>query len=283
MSGGGRCCFGLLTLVAQVLLHGVLALTLYWVIQYRWPKDESGQQTGLPFAWRHKDSLPEDRDKQWNLHPVLMVAGLIYCSGQAMLVYRSCRCCRRIWNKLLHTMFHLLAIPCTVLGFLAAFDYHQQREKDGQPDPIPHFYSIHSWLGLATMATYAIQFVVGSFSFLILLCCESATAGCRAALVPLHSTMGTSTFLLAIATCVAGLTEKAFFELSVSYQHWYSSLSAPGAPAPTSPSGRPYSPGQLAANAEEALLLNLTAAMLALLGLLLPLLLWSEGWRPRRR
>ena len=36
MSGGARCCFGLLTLVAQILLHGVLALTLYWVIQYRW-------------------------------------------------------------------------------------------------------------------------------------------------------------------------------------------------------------------------------------------------------
>ena len=70
MSGGARCCFGLLTLVAQVLLHGVLALTLYWVIQYRWPKDESGQQTGLPFAWHHTDSKPEDRDKQWNLHHV---------------------------------------------------------------------------------------------------------------------------------------------------------------------------------------------------------------------
>ena len=28
-----------------------------------------------------------------------MFSGLIYCAGQAMLVYRSCRCCRRIWNK----------------------------------------------------------------------------------------------------------------------------------------------------------------------------------------
>ena len=82
--------------------------------------------------------------------------------------------------------------------------------------------------------------MVGVFSFLILLCCESATAGFRAALVPvthyiacsyskllsscpllatlpslpqLHSTLGTSTFLLAIATAVSGLTEKAFFEL----------------------------------------------------------------------
>ena len=27
--------------------------------------------------------------------------------------------------QLLHTMFHLLAVPCVVLGFMAAFDYHQ--------------------------------------------------------------------------------------------------------------------------------------------------------------
>jgi len=213
MSGGARCCFGLLTLVAQILLHGVLALTLYWVIQYRWQDKQ-----GLPFAWKTLEGSPAEREvareKQWNLHPVLMITGLIYCSGQAMLVYRSCRCCRRIWNKLLHTMFHCLALPATALGFLAAYDYHQERvREDGSPDPIPHFYSIHSWLGLATMGVYATQFVVGIFSFLLLLCCESATAPFRAALVPLHSTFGTSTFLLAIATAVSGLTEKAFFEL----------------------------------------------------------------------
>jgi len=273
MSGGARCCFGLLTLVAQVLLHGVVALTLYWVIQYRWQ-----DKKGFPFAWR--GSEPGDREKQWNLHPVLMITGLIYCAGQAMLVYRSCRCCRRIWNKLLHTMFHLLAVPCVVLGFMAAFDYHQERkDKDGEPNPIPHFYSIHSWLGLATMAVYAIQFVVGVFSFLLLLCCESATAGFRAALVPLHSTFGTSTFLLAIGTAVAGLTEKAFFELSVSYPHWAVGLgSSVGASLPT-PSPFPYTPKL----AEEALVINLIAGLLALLGLVLPVLLWTEAWSSRRR
>ena len=30
---------------------------------------------------------------------IMTISGLIYCAGQAMLVYRSCRCCRRIWNK----------------------------------------------------------------------------------------------------------------------------------------------------------------------------------------
>ncbi len=44
-----------------------------------------------------------------------------------MLIYRTCRCCRRIWNKLLHTVFHILAIPCVAIGFLAVIDFHDLR------------------------------------------------------------------------------------------------------------------------------------------------------------
>jgi Eukaryotic cytochrome b561. len=64
------------------------------------------------------------------------------------------------------------------------------------------------------------QFIVGFFSFLILLCCEGATAAFRASLVPIHATFGITTFMLAVATCLTGLTEKAFFELGyVMIQH----------------------------------------------------------------
>ena len=64
------------------------------------------------------------------------------------------------------------------------------------------------------------QFIVGFFSFLILLCCEGATAAFRASLVPIHATFGITTFMLAVATCLTGLTEKAIFELGyVMIQH----------------------------------------------------------------
>jgi hypothetical protein len=69
-------------------------------------------------------------------------------------------------------------------------------------------------MGLATMGLFALQFIVGFFSFLLLLCCESATASFRANLVPIHSTFGITTFVMAVATCCSGLTEKAFFTLS---------------------------------------------------------------------
>lgn len=56
--------YTLVIVLASILLLGSLALTLFWVIQY---------QGG--FAWR------DDPNKQFNLHPVLMVAGFITFSG----------------------------------------------------------------------------------------------------------------------------------------------------------------------------------------------------------
>jgi len=210
MSGGARCCFGFLVFIAQILLHGVVGLVLFWVIKYHSKSDdpESPSYSPWPFSWK------TDPDLEFNLHPVLMILGFIYFMGQAMLMYRTCRCCRRIWSKLLHTTFHLLAAPCIAIGFIATYDYHNDRLKDNQPAPIPHFYSIHSWMGLTTMGLFALQFLVGFFSFLLLLCCESATASFRAALVPIHSTFGITTFVMAVATACTGLTEKAFFSLS---------------------------------------------------------------------
>lgn len=49
--------------------------------------------------------------------------------------------------------------------------------------------------------------------FLVCLCCEKATYGCRSAMIPVHASIGLATFMLAIGTCIAGLTEKAIWAL----------------------------------------------------------------------
>lgn len=56
--------YALVVTLASVLLIGSLALTLFWVLYYR-----------EGFAWSEKPIL------QFNLHPVLMVAGFITFSG----------------------------------------------------------------------------------------------------------------------------------------------------------------------------------------------------------
>ena len=54
----------------------------------------------------------------------------------------------------MHTVLHVLAVPCIVLGFLTVLDSHNL----AQP-AIPNFYSLHSWMGLATMGLFALQVV----------------------------------------------------------------------------------------------------------------------------
>lgn len=71
MSGGSRCCFGFMVFIAQILLHGVVGLVLFWVIQYHSKPDKA-----WPFSWK------TDPELEFNLHPFLMIMGFIYFTGQ---------------------------------------------------------------------------------------------------------------------------------------------------------------------------------------------------------
>uniref|UniRef100_A0A182MFN3 Cytochrome b561 domain-containing protein n=1 Tax=Anopheles culicifacies TaxID=139723 RepID=A0A182MFN3_9DIPT len=182
----------LVVVVSSILLIAASVLTIFWTIYYR------------------KGFNMDDPKLQFNLHPVLMIGGYVTLSGFSILLYRICRCCSHLIVKLCHTFFHACSIPCIVIGFMAVWDSHNQQQ-------IPNFYSLHSWLGMITMGLFALQFVLGFFSFLILLCCENATYKFRSTMVPIHASFGVATFMLAIATAVTGLTQKAHFELGENY------------------------------------------------------------------
>ncbi|XP_075237908.1 cytochrome b561 family member no extended memory isoform X2 [Lycorma delicatula] len=198
MSCGHWCEYVLVVVLASLLLLSALILILFWTLYYR-----------KGFAWN------EDPERQFNLHPTLMVTGFISLSGFSMLLYRISRCCRHIYVKLFHMLFHALAIPCIVIGFIAVWESKLFSNPPGR-----NFYSMHSWMGLITMGLFAMQFVVGFFSFLVLLCCEGATAAFRASLVPIHASFGTTTFMLAVATCLTGLTEKVMHQFGEDYAKW---------------------------------------------------------------
>ncbi|KAL0268656.1 UNVERIFIED_CONTAM: hypothetical protein PYX00_010505 [Menopon gallinae] len=185
------CEYMIVITLTSLLLISTVSLVLFWALYYR-----------EGFAWR------DNPQKEFNLHPVLMVTGFIFFSGFSLLLYRICRCCRRLYVKLGHAILHSLAIPCIVLGFLAVWDSKNLSQPKGT-----NFYSLHSWLGLVTIGLFLVQFLVGFFSFLILICCQGKTKSCRAGLVPIHSSFGITIYMLAVATCLTGFAEKAIYTL----------------------------------------------------------------------
>uniref|UniRef100_A0A1A9V910 Cytochrome b561 domain-containing protein n=1 Tax=Glossina austeni TaxID=7395 RepID=A0A1A9V910_GLOAU len=141
---------------------------------------------------------------EFNWHPLLMTIGLIFLYGNAILVYRGFRSLRKRTLKLCHAAIHVVAFVLTVLALVAVFDSHNLA-----PKPIANMYSLHSWLGLAAVIMFCLQYVAGFAAFLA----PGAKQSVRAALLPIHVYFGLFGFILAIAAALMGITEKAIFSV----------------------------------------------------------------------
>ncbi|XP_038606916.1 cytochrome b reductase 1 [Tachyglossus aculeatus] len=182
---GARAFVGLL---AWALLGGFLAvgLTLAWALQYR---------EGL--GW---DGGPAE----FNWHPLLIVIGLVFLQGSAIIVYRLPWTwkCSKLLMKLIHAGLHTVAMILALISLVAVFDFHNSKN-------IPNMYSLHSWIGLTAVILYVSQLLIGLFVFLL----PFAPPSLRALLMPFHIYSGLLIFGTVIATALMGLTEKLIFSL----------------------------------------------------------------------
>ncbi|XP_060843789.1 uncharacterized protein LOC132923831 isoform X2 [Rhopalosiphum padi] len=242
-----------LVTACSILLLAVTGTTVYWTMAYRggydpnwfpWPPQTPKQMLSVGvFTYKHQQNFTASgsdistttiattttteqqqssqlnisssniliEDQRFNLHPTLMTIGFVTLTGFSILVYRmAAGCstsCRGTYVKLTHGLLHLATVPCVVLGAVAAMEYHRLKG-------LPHLYSLHSWMGLLTVSLFVIQFTLGLFTFVVLLCCRGATAVCRLrCFAPIHATLGLCTFTLAIATCLTGLQQRADFSI----------------------------------------------------------------------
>ena len=91
----------------------------------------------------------------------------------------------------------------------AAWDSHSLASP-----PIPHTYSLHSWCGLLTISLATIQWTSGLVTFLW----PGLASHLRSFLLPVHIFVGLTIFILACATALMGITEKAIFSLGDQYK-----------------------------------------------------------------
>ncbi|XP_043649878.1 plasma membrane ascorbate-dependent reductase CYBRD1 isoform X1 [Drosophila teissieri] len=141
---------------------------------------------------------------EFNWHPLFMTIGFIYLYGNSILIYRGFRTTRKKTLKLTHAGIHMGAFILTVIALKTVFDSHNLASP-----PIPNMYSLHSWLGLSAVIIFSLQYVAGFVAFLA----PGLRENYRIAMMPLHIYFGLFGFVLAIASALMGITEKAIFAI----------------------------------------------------------------------
>ncbi|XP_058182767.1 probable ascorbate-specific transmembrane electron transporter 1 [Rhododendron vialii] len=171
------------TIFAQVVMVAVFTLVLVWLLHFR---------GGLAFNSTNKQKI-------FNVHPLLMVIGFILISGEGIMMHKIVPASKDT-RKLLHLTWLFIALVAAIVGICAVFKFHNELD-------IPNMYTLHSWIGMSTICLCGIQWTVGFFSFFW----PGAEQETRARLIPWHAVFGMVIFLMAILTAETGLIEKFTF------------------------------------------------------------------------
>ncbi|KAK6154917.1 hypothetical protein DH2020_009165 [Rehmannia glutinosa] len=154
----------------RIMGIAVAVLVLTWTVHYR---------GGLALVSENKDHI-------FNIFA-------------AMLAYKTVSGTKS-FKKLVHLSLQFLAFCLSSIGLWAAWKFHVDKGID-------NFYSLHSWLGLACLFLFGIQWAAGFVTFWY----PGGSRNRRASLMPWHVFFGIYVYALAIAACTTGFLEKATF------------------------------------------------------------------------
>ncbi|KAH9739465.1 putative transmembrane ascorbate ferrireductase 2 [Citrus sinensis] len=168
-------------LVIRVIGVIISTLVLTWTVQYR---------GGLSLASDNKDLIFNLR-----IHDFYGLA----LTDAAMLAYKTVSGTKKL-RKLVHLSLQFIAFLLSLIGVWAALKFHNDKGID-------NFYSLHSWLGLACLFLFGIQWAAGFTTFWY----PGGSKNGRASLLPWHVFLGVYIYALAVATAATGILEKVTF------------------------------------------------------------------------
>ncbi|KAK0596909.1 hypothetical protein LWI29_020038 [Acer saccharum] len=171
------------TFAAHVLAIAGAIMVLVWCLYFR---------GGIAWEATNKSLI-------FNLHPVLMLIGLIIIGGEAIISYKSLPWSKQV-KKIIHMALHAIALILGIVGICAAFKYHNESS-------IVNLYSLHSWLGIVIICLYGIQWIYGFVIFFY----PGGPTEIRSASLPWHVLFGVFVYVLAVANAALGFLEKLTF------------------------------------------------------------------------
>ncbi|KAL1319348.1 hypothetical protein HN51_071638 [Arachis hypogaea] len=171
------------TFVAHLLAVAAIVMVLFWNIHFR---------GGLAWEATNKNLI-------FNIHPVLMLIGLIIMGGEAIISYKALPLKKEI-KKLIHLILHAIALVLGIVGICAAFKNHNE-------SGIANMYSLHSWLGIGVISLYGIQWIFGFVMFFY----PGGSESLRSQSIPWHVLFGLIVYVLALGTASLGFLEKLTF------------------------------------------------------------------------
>lgn len=144
-------------LLADVLLFGAVILFALYATHFA---------DGFSYVQQ-----PEAPLRQFNLHALIMITALVYLNGQAITAYKSNYLVKhKSLNMLYHFLLHLLTAAGVAAGLYMSFSAQEATQaKSGRPST-SHFYSLHSWAGLATVLLFAAQVSLQTRPLSLFLC-----------------------------------------------------------------------------------------------------------------
>lgn len=154
-----------------------------------------GKNTNPVFAW----------------HPILLTVAYAALMGSALLSFTGGLAGKaapspknRALRKNMHAFLHGLAGVFIGLGLAAVFVSQKAAGR-------PLFYTGHSWVGIASVGLYALNFI-GGFAAFLLPCAPGAV---RKAMLPFHSFFGWLAFGTGLQAIASGIEEMRVLILTV--------------------------------------------------------------------
>ncbi|RKO88984.1 eukaryotic cytochrome b561-domain-containing protein [Blyttiomyces helicus] len=146
-------------------------------------------------------------------HALLMAMFTVVFTQEAILAYSA-----PLWGpfvpdakviKAFHGFLHFLGLICCICGLVAIAKF---KNDQGSPAAYPNYtlYSAHSWVGVAALSLWALQFIGGLFTYLF------AEVELKRKVSKYHKFLGSVVYAAFLATCAMGLEDMQQSDLATS-------------------------------------------------------------------